>query len=251
MSRGAGSIAGNPVFGLAQAMARPPLPIAGSSFTRPINDWINLVNQKKTELESLLEARALEKEAAVWMESEFSRIALAGIETTERSSSIAEAGVIASLLEIKGAIASHGKHAPLTPDLLLRVNDLLSGASATSAAWAGMRAERSIAMACDWFSADSFNELHATEQAATVLIRLSEIQAFERVNHLTSVIGASLFTMRAGLPPTMIPPETEASLQSAIAEAKRMNTRPMVELIARTTEIALGSLIKVLRTTRR
>ena len=224
-------------------MARPFLPIAGSdAFTRPINEWINIVNNKKCQLDSLLETGRLRNEARVWLEREFYRSAILGPDPADAFPSIAETHVNAGLREIEHRVDAHASRANLTPDFLLAVNNLLRGAAEP---WSAPPAERRLAMACDWFSADSFDDLHAIEQAATVYLRLSDIRAFECLNHLTSLVAASLFTMRAGLLPIMIP--MESALHAAIGEAKLMNTRPMVELIATSTDAALTDLINFLR----
>ena len=225
-------------------MARPLLPIAGSSFTRPINEWINIVNSKKSELDLLLRTDGLKKQAATWQEREFSRLAACSASRPDSVTSMREAGVIGSFREIEREVIAQGGRANLTPDLLLCVNNLLTGTSGT---WSSEAARSSVERACDWFSADSFGELHATEQAATVYLRLTEISAFEEHNHPTSLLGASLYTMKAGFPLVMIPPEMEQSRRRAIDEAIRMNTRPMVELIARVIEVTLSDLIEALR----
>ncbi len=225
-------------------MPRPSLPIAGSStFTRPIKEWINTINGKKSELDSLLGTDDLKKRAAAWWERAFLRVNARGSDSPAASRPVSEPGVVAALREIERLIESRGGHANLTPDFLLVVNNLLRETSEPSNISGAMRR---LDIACDWFSADSFNELHAVEQAATVFLRLAEIGAFEEHNHLTSLLGASLFTMRDGFPPIIIPPEMGQSTRNAFDEAMRMNTRPMVELIAGAIEKALASSIEAL-----
>ena len=211
------------------------LPIAESSgFARPIREWINLAEAKKAELEILLQRKGV-AEARGWIEREFVDAAgtQIGIDSKE------DAGLVDALREARRRADERQK---LTPDLLLQINALISG---NETQWNNSRAEIASRLACDWFEADSFNELHALEQAATVYLRLCEIQAFERFNQITSLLAASVFTMRAGFPPIIIPSSMEKAQRAAFSEAARMNTRPMVELMASAMILLLTSLIEI------
>jgi len=97
---------------------------------------------------------------------------------------------------------------------------------------------------CQWTQADSFLELHPVEQSAIVHLRVIEVQPFESANNRTARVAASFFLMRAGLPPLIVEPGLERIYEAALDEAIRLNTRPMVELVAEATEGTLSNLIR-------
>jgi Fic family protein len=74
-------------------------------------------------------------------------------------------------------------------------------------------------------------------------LRLIEIQPFEDANQSTALVAASFFLLRAGLPPLIIPNELSRAYETALDEASRLNTRPMVELVAEATSRTLSKLI--------
>ena len=92
---------------------------------------------------------------------------------------------------------------------------------------------------CQWFSADSFRELHPVEQASIVLLRLIEMHPFELRNERTALLAASLFTLRSGLPPLIIEPGSHQAYRAALDQGLRMNTKPMVEFLAQSIEASL------------
>ena len=67
--------------------------------------------------------------------------------------------------------------------------------------------------ACQWFSADSFRELHPVEQAS--ILRLIEMHPFQLRNERTALLAASLFTLRSGLPPLIIEPGSHQAYRAA------------------------------------
>lgn len=210
------------------------LPIAdSSSFVRPIRELINLADSRKAELEALLQRRDASV-AFSRLESEFVNAADGYFDGEDTSR------VVIALREVK-RLADEKKN--LTTDSLIRINQLLCGYETQ---WKNARAETAIRLACHWFEADSFAELHPLEQAATVYLRLYEIEGFEQLNRLTSLLAASLFTMRAGFPPIMIPEGMDEVHRTALIEAARMNTRPMVELMISAEISALTYLIQYL-----
>ncbi|HXG67986.1 MAG TPA: Fic family protein, partial [Blastocatellia bacterium] len=107
--------------------------------------------------------------------------------------------------------------------------------------------QASMVSACLWFTAESFTELNPVEQAAIVHLRLIELQPFEQGNARTALLAASLFTLRASLPPVIIRPEQHAAYLAALDEGLRMETRPMVELMAEALEKTLTGMIAVAR----
>jgi Fic family protein len=101
----------------------------------------------------------------------------------------------------------------------------------------------SIRSACFWFSAESFLELNPVEQSAIALLRFIEIQPFDDRNDSTAVTAASFFLLRSHLPPIIIRAEQIPAYRAAIIESQRSDTRPMVELIAESTEKTLAEMI--------
>lgn len=89
-------------------------------------------------------------------------------------------------------------------------------------------------LAFDWFSTESFAELHAVEQAAVVYLRLLDLHPFSTVTEPTAMLAASFYIERAGLPPLAILSDdiTQARFNQALEAAFRMLTQPLVELFA-------------------
>lgn len=89
-------------------------------------------------------------------------------------------------------------------------------------------------LAFDWFSTESFAELHAVEQAAVVYLRLLDLHPFPTLAEPTAMLAASFYTERAGLPPLVILSDdiTQARFNQALEAAFRMLTQPLVELFA-------------------
>lgn len=98
-------------------------------------------------------------------------------------------------------------------------------------------------MAFDWFSTESFGELHAVEQASVVYLRLLDLHPFPTANEPTAMLAASFYTERAGLPPLVILSDdiTQARFAQAFEAAFRMLTQPLVELFAEMLRKAMQS----------
>lgn len=88
--------------------------------------------------------------------------------------------------------------------------------------------------AFEWFSTESFAEIHPVEQAALVHLRLTDLQPYPDFSETMSMFAASFYTERAGLPPVIIfgDEASEARYAAALEAAFRMLTQPLVELIA-------------------
>ncbi|MFY9611641.1 MAG: Fic family protein [Blastocatellia bacterium] len=139
---------------------------------------------------------------------------------------------VRSLAEARGTAAS------LTPSLLL---ELHSGSDVSSKEpsrqptpeQAGAtRLLATLESLCHWFTAESFAELHPAEQASIVLLRLLELKPFDEGNTRTALAVSSLYTLRSQLPPIIIRPEMQAAYRAALNEGVKMNTKPMVDLVA-------------------
>jgi Fic family protein len=93
---------------------------------------------------------------------------------------------------------------------------------------------RMLENAFDWFSTDSFIELHPVERASVVYLRLLDLNPFPVANKTTALLAASFYTESAGFPPLIIfSDETTISRYSnALEAAFRMLTQPLVEFFA-------------------
>jgi Fic family protein len=109
-------------------------------------------------------------------------------------------------------------------------------------------AQANLAVACHWWTADSFLELHPVEQAAIVHLRLTDLRPFGQLTGRASLIASSLFLIRAEMPPVIVPFESVAAYRRALTEAGLMNTQPTVELFAQLTEHSLGEMIRLATT---
>lgn len=90
-----------------------------------------------------------------------------------------------------------------------------------------------LRLALEWFTAESFAELNPVEQATLVHIRLVDLQPFERSYQRVARLACSLYTLRAGLPPLIIPAEAASVYYEALLSGLRMATQPLLELFAR------------------
>ena len=250
-------------------MQRPPNKSTPSIlFAGGTSEWIRRVSEKHKQLASLKlsdqQRNKLEKSTEI--EFVHSTLALEGIDLNREkiaqvisaepgsqiTSSDATTALLFSFRKIAAVAREQGKSAELTIDLLLEIHGAPdAGLRKTSGDPTGRlkspKAEHLPALlesACQWYSADSFAELNPIEQAALVLLRLIEIQPFEERNQRTALVAASLFTLRSDLPPLVIRAEMNTDYLSAFDEAARMNTKPMVELLARAVRETLEELIK-------
>jgi Fic family protein len=246
---------------------RPPMIL----FTRATSEWINRVSQKHkmlTELDlSVADIERLDR----WAEAEFVYAALklegveitqdqvekaesalsAGNETTERGQAVI--ALIRSLRLVASVARAGGKAAELNSDLLLKLHNAPGAAAGFRKSTGASAGRRKVAnpevlslmleTACQWYAAESFTELNPVEQASIVFLRLMELQAFEEANVRTSLVAASLFTMRSKLPPLIIGPDMHDAYKNALDEGDRMNTKPMVELIAESVERTLSAML--------
>ncbi|HEX5735242.1 MAG TPA: Fic family protein [Blastocatellia bacterium] len=244
-------------------MQQPPGPKGPQIlYTRPANEWINRVGQKHAELEKLALSEKARDSLRRLSESEFvystARLAgLLGDESSEAESRIAE--TLAALRIVEALAQSEGVRAALTPELLMRLNNPLGineskfrmNAIAATGPFKPAPAEHIhvlIESVCRWLTAESFAELNPPEQASITHLRLLEIHPFERANLETALVAASLFTMRNRMPPIIIKQEDSSLYLAAVEEGARMNTRPMVELMARAMEKSLSEMIMAIKT---
>jgi hypothetical protein len=238
-------------------MQRPPQ-LPSTMFGRQAYQWISRINQKFNALAALNLSREKKQRLKQWFETEFVYFTLLVedkqsdresilqiVQASPRVQKSGEDGSIEGLLYrlriIEDFIEDRGAKARLDIELLralaagggFRKSDI--SASVVGAQQLPMIVEN----ACRWFAMDSFAELNPVEQAAIALLRLVELVPFEQNNQSSALITASLFTLRSGLPPIIVRPEQRQAYLAAIKEGLRMNTQPMVELVAETIEQTL------------
>ena len=94
--------------------------------------------------------------------------------------------------------------------------------------------------ALEWCQADSFGEMHEVEQAALVLLKLTDIQPFDRHNGKTLRLFSNFFLLRAGYPPAVIRSELAERYALALQKALCFETGPLVELLTESVAFSLG-----------
>jgi hypothetical protein len=254
-------------------MQRPP---GGRSpqilFSRSANEWINRVSQKHKQFAELQLSVAEKAALKRWIEIEFVCCALrleslivsreqvarltaqaafddAAMSEPEMSEpERAAIMLLGALRKIEDLALSEGRAARLTPEFLASLNEAGFRATPgdTSRRVRPVAAESLSAIiesVCRWYTAESFEELNPVEQSSIVLLRLAEIQPFEKANLATALVAASLSAVRSQLPPIIIRPESAAAFFRALEEGSRMNTSPMVEMIAGAIEKTLDEMI--------
>jgi Fic family protein len=251
-------------------MQRPPNRSAPNIlFARGTSEWIRRLNEKHKQLASVKQSSEQKNRLEKWTEIEFiyATLALEGIVSDREQisrllDSETEAGVnagdaaalAASLRKVTALARARAKNAELTNDLLLEIHSVPgAGFRKTLGITSGPmkpppphNLSAILESAFQWYTADSFTELNPIEQAALVLLRLIEIQPFEEKNERTALVAASLFTLRSDLPPLIVKSEMTAGYRVALDEATRMNTKPMVELLASAIEETLDASIQQL-----
>lgn len=98
--------------------------------------------------------------------------------------------------------------------------------------------------ALQWCQADSFAEMHEVEQAALVLLKLIDIQPFDRHNGETLRLFSNFFLVRAGYPPAVIRSELAGRYAMALRKALCYQTGPLVELLTESVAFSLGTCLE-------
>ena len=241
-------------------------------FTRGTSEWISRVNQKHKQLTELRLSAEKKERLDRWAETEFvySTLKLEGASINRehvarlvlyakgagRGAYAENERTTTSLLDSLRSVTSlarvNGKATELTSELLLKLHSLPGTGFRRTAGDANRIVKPAPAehlptlleSACRWYTAESFAELNPLEQASIVLLRLIEIQPFEEANERTALVAASLFTLRSELPAIIIKPEMDSAYRNARDEGMRMNTKPMVELLAEAVERSLSEMIE-------
>ena|SRR5215471_1774189 len=250
-------------------MQRPPKGLPLIPVT-PIHDAINRINGKLAELTKLGWRTNDQASIRVFVERAFTQsvLGLTGVEAsldqiatiqarpvdqlrTDAGPDVKILRTLASINVLEKAVENSES---LTPDLLLRIHDpsldhASSGDEAETDSGSGFNksALARVGAFCQWTDADSFKELNALEQSAIAVLRSLEIRPFVEGNIVAALGAGSLFTMRAGWPPIIIPHSIRDRFNPAVSEGLKMNTRPLIDLFAESIYETLESLIKLVK----
>lgn len=238
---------------------------------RPVHDSINSVTHAQQELAALQLTPQQQHDLHHWVEIDFvcATMALEGSAVSreqvagESAGTSANAGttgedksgilaVLHAIRAVRALVEKHGGKATLTPLLLLNIqsgSDQSSPGKELSAQplpepAAATRLLARLESVCHWFTAESFAELHPAEQASIVLLRLIEVKPFDEGNTRTALAAASLFALRSQLPPIIIEPEMQLAYRTALSEGVKMNTKPMVDVVAQALVKAARDLVE-------
>jgi fido (protein-threonine AMPylation protein) len=85
--------------------------------------------------------------------------------------------------------------------------------------------------ALEWFSSESFHEMHEVEKTALVLIKFIDIWPFEEGNGRTLRLFSNFFLLKAGYPPAVIPSDRARQYAVAIQNSLRFHTQPLIDLL--------------------
>lgn len=240
---------------------------------RPAHDLMNSVTRAQKDLAAIHLTPGQKRDLDRWVEIEFT-CAVLGLEgaiasreevarvaaESDAVSNTREDGqeirdTLKSLIAVRSHAEKHGLAAALTPSLLIELhagsaphppNEAVSSEPSPEHA-AATRLIAKLQSACHWFAADSFTELHPSEQAAIVLMRLLELRPFEKGNTQTAFAASSLFTLRSGLPPVIMSSNLQAPFRAALSEGMKMNTKPMVDLVAQALVTTIGEMVERVR----
>ena len=93
--------------------------------------------------------------------------------------------------------------------------------------------------ALDWSRSGGFNEMHEVEKAALMLIKLIDIQPFDKGNGRTLRLFSNFFLLKAGYPPAIIDPCKGSQYAMAIQNSLRFHTQPLIDLLAESVHQSL------------
>ena len=239
---------------------------------RPAHDLINSLGRAQKQLAAVQLAPEQKQNLDRWVEIEFASatLGLEGVAVSreevanldadpstantnrERNSQIIN--LLKAIRTVRSLCETSGRAAQLTPELLIMLHSRLDDEAIsptdrgeTQPSSERVVAPRSVAQieaACRWFAAESFVELHPTEQASIVLLRMLELEQFGKGNTRTALVASSLFCMRGGLPALIIKPELQVEYRAALSEGLRMNTKPMVDLVGHALLLTVSEMLR-------
>lgn len=240
---------------------------------RPAHDLINSLSRAQKQLAEIQLTPEQKQNLNRWVEIEFvsAMLGLEGVAVTREEvarldadpSNIANTNrehnsqilnLLQAIRTIMSLCETSGRAAELTPELLINLRSLLDyeAVAPTDPGETHFSSERAVAprslarieSACRWFAAESFVELHPTEQASIVLLRMLELEQFGKGTTRTALVASSLFSVRSELPPIIIKPELQVEYRAALSEGIRMNTKPMVDSVGHALLLTIGEMLK-------
>jgi hypothetical protein len=240
---------------------------------RPAHDLINSLGRAQKQLAAVPLTPEQKQNLDRWVEIEFASATLvlegiavsreevesldadpSAIADTNRERNSQIANLLKAIRTVRSLCETSGRAAQLTPELLINLHSGLDDkaisptdpgeAQPSSERVAAPRSLAQIESACRWFAAESFVELHPTEQASIVLLRMLELEQFGKGNTRTALVASSLFSVRGGLPAIIIKPELQVEYRAALTEGVRMNTKPMVDLVGHALLVTVGEMLK-------
>jgi len=213
---------------------------------RTLNRWVEIEFVSAT-LE--LEGVAVSREEVARLDADPGTIA-----DTNRQRNSQIINLLQAIRTVRSLCETSGRAAQITPELLIELHSRLNDkaisftdpgeAQPSSDRVAAPRSLAQIESACRWFAAESFVELHPTEQASIVLLRMLELEQFGKRNTRTALVASSLFCVRSELPAIIIKPELQEEYRAALSEGIRMNTKPMVDLVGHALLLTVGEMLK-------
>lgn len=102
--------------------------------------------------------------------------------------------------------------------------------------------------ALDWFSAESFAELHPLEQAWLVHLRIMDLQPFATANGRIARLIASFYAQKANICPIIIRASEREIYNYAVNNSLMMITQPGVELLARSAIQTYDEILELINT---
>jgi len=228
-------------------------------FSRPSYDWVNRINLKAERVAQLKQSSGAFEEISRSLEFDCAQSAMS-LASGQLSGKIHDQTEMdfdpVQAIRTVAEAAREGRSAALTPELLLVIRHGEQNSAGFRSSdpqpregarpIPAVRLVAALTGAFQWFTADSFMELNPVEQSSICFLRLIEIQPFESRNEETAIIASSLFTLRSGLPPLIVPAERVEQYRSAKAAGLAMNTTAMVDLFAHSIEHSLDQIIQVL-----
>jgi hypothetical protein len=240
---------------------------------RPAHDLINSLGHAQKQLAAVQLTPEQKRNLDRWVEIEFASatLGLEGVAVSREHVALLDAdpstsdntnrernsqiiNLLKAIRTVRSLCETSGRAAQLTPELLIKLHSSLGyeaisptdpgEAQPSSERVAAPRSLAQIESACRWFAAESFVELHPTEQASIVLLRMLELKQFEEGNIRLALVASSLFSVRSGLPAIIIKPELQGEYRAALSEGIRMNTKPMVDLVGHALLLTVGEMLK-------
>ncbi len=94
--------------------------------------------------------------------------------------------------------------------------------------------------ALEWFTAESFHQMHEVEKTALMLAKLIDIHPFAEANGSTIRLFSNFYLLKAGYPPAVISASRASEYAIAIQRAFHLHTQPVIDLLTESAHQALS-----------